>query len=247
MDAVARAIGDAGGARRCFDAGDDTSTGKSWEAFSLDSLDAAFEDLDRWGVAGNHDHGSFVRRYLADRGWTMLDGEPGRGPAGTRCSASTTRAPAGWAAGATSPGFSFAEVGDRLADGACDATRRSPRCWCTTPTSAAEALRRGCADLVLGGHLHVQVGPDPGRRRERRASGYSYTNGTTGGAAYAIAVGSKPRRPRRGAPWSPTATAARWASSRWSCRPTATSRSALPAAPPRRDRAPPPGPGPTEP
>ena len=29
----------------------------SWEAFSLDSVTAAFEDLDRWGVAGNHDHG----------------------------------------------------------------------------------------------------------------------------------------------------------------------------------------------
>ena len=105
MDAVARAIGDAGGARACFDAGDDTSTGKSWEAFSLDSLDAAFHDLDRWGVAGNHDHGSFVRGYLADRDWTMLDGDRRpRARRAARCSASTTRAPAGWAAGATSRG-----------------------------------------------------------------------------------------------------------------------------------------------
>ena len=56
-----------------------------------------------------------------------------------------------------------------------------------------EALDRGCVDLVVGGHTHVQSGPeivvgDDG------AIGYTWTNGTTGGAAYAIALGSKPRR-----------------------------------------------------
>ncbi len=76
MDAVARAVADRGGATAVFNAGDDTSTGSRWEAFSLDSLTAAYDDLDgRWGVAGNHDHGSFVGSYLADSGWTMLDGE----------------------------------------------------------------------------------------------------------------------------------------------------------------------------
>ncbi len=32
----------------------------------------------RYGVAGNHDHGTFVRNYLADHGWTMLDGADAR-------------------------------------------------------------------------------------------------------------------------------------------------------------------------
>ena len=41
-----------------------TSTGETWEAFSLDSLTGAFDDWDRFGVAGNHDHGTFVRGYL---------------------------------------------------------------------------------------------------------------------------------------------------------------------------------------
>ena len=40
----------------------------------------------------------------------------------------------------------------------------------------------------------MQVGPTRVVGENGRA-GYSYTNGTTGGAAYAIAVGSKPRRP----------------------------------------------------
>jgi hypothetical protein len=46
---------------------------------------------------------------------------------------------------------------------------------------------------VLAGHLHVQVGPTavPGSNGK---VGWTYTNGTTGGAAYALAIGSKLRR-----------------------------------------------------
>ena len=84
MDRVARAVGDAAGAEAVFDAGDDTSTGSTWEAFSLDSLDAAFDDGpyadSKWAVTGNHDHGAFVGSYLADHGWTVLDGRGGRRP-----------------------------------------------------------------------------------------------------------------------------------------------------------------------
>jgi hypothetical protein len=55
------------------------------------------------------------------------------------------------------------------------------------------ALARGCTDLVLAGHLHVQKGPTR-VVGENGKVGYSYTNGTTGGAAFGIAVGSKLRR-----------------------------------------------------
>ncbi len=41
--------------------------------------------------------------------------------------------------------------------------------------------------------LHVRAGPDR-VIGENGAVGYTYTTGTTGGAAYAIAIGSKPRR-----------------------------------------------------
>ena len=58
----------------------------------------------------------------------------------------------------------------------------------------AAALERGCADLVVGGHTHVQDGPTR-VVGENGATGYTYTTGTTGGAAYAFALGSKPRRP----------------------------------------------------
>ena len=55
------------------------------------------------------------------------------------------------------------------------------------------ARDRGCVDLVLAGHLHLQVGPDEVIGDNGR-TGTTYTNGTTGGAAYAFALGSKLRR-----------------------------------------------------
>ena len=61
MDEVVRKVADAAGATVVLDAGDDTSTGETWEEFSLDSLDKAFQGYDdRVFVAGNHDNGTFV-------------------------------------------------------------------------------------------------------------------------------------------------------------------------------------------
>ena len=109
MDAVARAVADRAGAEAVFDAGDDTSTGSTWEAFSLDSLDAAFDDDPyddaRWAVTGNHDNGPFVG---ALPGRPRLDGAGRRGrrrargrPAARRRRPPVQRARA---AGATRPG-----------------------------------------------------------------------------------------------------------------------------------------------
>jgi hypothetical protein len=90
-------------------------------------------------------------------------------------------------------GLSFEEVGSRLGEAACATDERVGTILDHDANLGAEALDRGCADLVVGGHLHVQLGPirvvgDNGQ------AGYSYTNGTTGGAAFAFALGSKPRR-----------------------------------------------------
>ena len=90
-------------------------------------------------------------------------------------------------------GLSFDEVGSRLADAACASDERVATILVHDANLADEVLERGCADLVLGGHLHVQVGPTRVLGDHERR-GYSFTSGTTGGAAYAIAVGSKPRR-----------------------------------------------------
>ncbi|MCW2766457.1 MAG: metallophosphoesterase [Nocardioides sp.] len=193
MDDVARAIADAGGATAVLDAGDDTSAGKTWEAFSLDSLDAAFDDLDRWGVAGNHDHGGFVTTYLSFRGWTMLDGEVVDGPGGATLLGVDDPRSSGLGNWRDESGLTFDEVGSRLADAACASEVRVSTVLVHDADLGAETLARGCADLVLAGHLHVQVGPTR-VLGENGQAGYSFTTGTTGGAAYAIALGSKPRR-----------------------------------------------------
>jgi hypothetical protein len=193
MDPVARAVADAAGASAVYDGGDDTSTGKSWEAFSLDSVSEAFDGFDRWGVAGNHDQGSFVHTYLAAHDWTMLDGEVVEGPGGTTLLGVDDPRSSGLGSWRDETGLSFAEVEQRLADAACDSDQRITTMLVHDANLGREALARGCVDLVLGGHLHVRSGPTlvdgPGGEM-----GYTYTTGTTGGAAYAIAIGSKPRR-----------------------------------------------------
>jgi hypothetical protein len=87
------------------------------------------------------------------------------------------------------------EQSARLADVACDQDEdeRIDTLLVHDPASAAATVARGCASLVLSGHLHRQVGPVT-----RPADGHSvttYTNGTTGGAAYAFALGYTLRRP----------------------------------------------------
>ncbi|WP_240181891.1 metallophosphoesterase [Nocardioides sp. 616] len=193
MDRVARAIADRAGATGVFDAGDDTSTGKPWEAFSLDSLDDSFSDLDRWAVAGNHDNGPFVGDYLGELGWTRLVGEVAEGPAGGLILGVDDPRSSGLGNWRDETGLSFAEVESRIADTACGSDERIDTILVHDAKLGREALERGCTDLVVGGHLHVQVGPTRYEGPEGDV-GYSWTNGTTGGAAYAIAVGSKPRR-----------------------------------------------------
>ena len=193
MDPVARAIGETGGATVVLDAGDDTSTGEPWEAFSLDSLAEEFEGFERYAVAGNHDHGSFVSEYLRDRGWTTLDGDVVDGPGGSFITGVDDPRSSGLGNWRDESGLSFDEQALQIADDACASEERINTLLVHDADTGAPALRRGCVDLVLSGHVHVQVGPTKVRGSNGQ-TGYGYTNGTTGGAAYAIAIGSKLRR-----------------------------------------------------
>lgn len=197
MDKVARAIADRAGATAVLDAGDDTSTGQRWEAFSLDSVSAAFDDLDgRWAVAGNHDNGTFVRSHMEDLGWQYFDGEVRDGPGDSRILGVDDPRSSGLGNWRDETGLTSAEVAERLTEAACEADERGERVATLLVHDADfgdDALARGCVDLVVGGHVHVQSGPTPVAGEDGR-TGYSYTVGTTGGAAYAIAIGSKLRR-----------------------------------------------------
>ena len=197
MDPVARAVADQGDATFLLDAGDDTSTGGSWEAFSLESLDAAFHDYDeRVSIAGNHDNGDFVSKQARGLGFTTLDGKVVDGPAGMRLLGVSDPRSSGLGSWRDERGISFADQEQRLADLACRHDADGDRIntlLVHDANSGRLALNEGCVDLVLAGHLHVQVGPAATTGANGKV-GYSYTNGTTGGAAYALAIGSKLRR-----------------------------------------------------
>ncbi|NYI44009.1 hypothetical protein BJ993_001089 [Nocardioides aromaticivorans] len=197
MDAVARAIADRAGATAVLDAGDDTSTGERWEAFSLDSVSAAFDDLDeRWAVAGNHDNGSFVRSHMSQLGWRYFDGEVLDGPGGSRILGVDDPRSSGLGNWRDEKGLTSAEVAERLTDAVCAADEDGDRVNTLLVHDADfgdQALERGCVDLVVGGHVHVEEGPTAVTATDGRV-GWTYTVGTTGGAAYAIAIGSKLRR-----------------------------------------------------
>lgn len=193
MDRVARAVADAAGATVVLDVGDDTSTGQPWEAFSLDSLAVTFEDLDRWAVAGNHDHGGFVRTYLEDRGWVVASGEVVDGPGESTLLAFDDPRSSGLGWWREPREGTVAEQAVEAAEVACASDERVGTLLVHDANVGREALRRGCVDLVLAGHVHVASGPDP-VVGTNGLTGWTHTTGTAGGAAYAIAVGSKLRR-----------------------------------------------------
>lgn len=197
MDPVVRAVADEAGAEAILDAGDDTSTGEAWETFSLDSLDATFDDYDtRIAISGNHDHGTFVSGYLKKHGWTHLDEKAESALDGVRFYGVDDPRSSGLGAWREVRGRTFQEVRAELADDVCEMDEKGERVATLIvhdANLAKTALERGCTDLVVAGHLHVQLGPER-VVGENGKVGYTYTNGTTGGAAYAVAVGSKLRR-----------------------------------------------------
>lgn len=195
MDPVARAIADRAGARMLIDLGDDTSNGGSWEAFSINSLAREFRDFEIVAVAGNHDTGPTVRQQMKDKGFTVLDGKPVTvdgvrfiGSSDPRSSGLT----AGYSGDETRNNNSLRKQDERLEKAACDAGDVSVIAV-HSPSSARQAAASGCADLVLSGHLHRQVGPTVIDGANGRTT-TTLTTGSTGGAVYAFALGSKLRR-----------------------------------------------------
>ena len=158
---VARAIADRAGATAVFDAGDDTSTGAEWEAFSLDSVDEAFEDLDRYGRRRQP-----RQRRLRD----VVPLRPGLDDARRRARrrpgrhrAARRRRPAVQRARQLARRDRAVLHRGRRAAGRRrlrDPERRVATLLVHDANLGREALERGCADLVVGGHLHVPNGPE---------------------------------------------------------------------------------------
>lgn len=196
MDPVARAIAEQARASMLIDLGDDTSSGADWESFSINSLAREFEGFDVVAVAGNHDTGPTVRQQMEDKEFTVLDGDPVT-VGGVRFLGSSDPRSSGLTAGYSgdeSDNISAIRAQDTtLTDTACEAGDINVIAV-HSPSSVKKAAASGCADLVLSGHLHRQVGPTIVEGENGRRT-VTLTTGSTGGAVYAFALGSKLRRP----------------------------------------------------
>lgn len=200
MDPVARAIADRAGARLLIDLGDDTSSGAAWESFSINSLAREFEGFDVVSVAGNHDSGPLVVEQMKDKGFTVLDGKPTT-VAGIRFIGGSDPRSSGLTAGYNGDEPDNIDAirlqDEALTAAACDDGNAAVAVL-HSAASGRKLAQSGCVDLVLAGHLHRQVGPEvvlsdltatrPGRTTTK------LTTGSTGGAVYAFALGSKLRR-----------------------------------------------------
>lgn len=194
MDPVAREVADAAQASFVLDLGDDTSNGASWEAFSIKSLRETFSDLPIVAVAGNHDTGQYIQREMERNDFVLLDGEP-VDVEGVRIIGESDPRSSGLTAGYNgNEGDNIAAITEQntaLAEAACEdgeitvlATHSS--------ASAKAAVAQGCADIAISGHLHRQVGPTSTVGPNGTTTAVSI--GSTGGAVYAFALGTKLRR-----------------------------------------------------
>ena len=195
MDPVARAIAVRARSELLIDLGDDTSNGGSWETFSINSLAREFRGSSIVAVAGNHDQGSSVTDAMKSRGFRVLNGRP-VDVDGIRFLGSSDPRSSGLTAGYDgNEDDNIEAIGkqdERLTKVACDDDRVDVLVV-HSAASARKASESGCVDLVLSGHLHRQVGPDVIEGANGRTT-TTLTTGSTGGAVYTFALGSKLRR-----------------------------------------------------
>ncbi|MET1132356.1 MAG: metallophosphoesterase family protein [Aeromicrobium sp.] len=194
MDPVAGEVARAADASFVIDLGDDTSNGASWEAFSIKSLRQTFADLPIVAVAGNHDTGRYIQREMKRNDFTVLDGEP-TDLEGVRMIGESDPRSSGLTAGYNgNEGDNIAAITEQsraLAEAACEDGEVSLMVTHSV-ASAKEAVAQGCVDLAISGHLHRQVGPTSTEGPNGTSTEVSI--GSTGGAVYAFALGTKLRR-----------------------------------------------------
>ena len=196
MDPVARAVALRARAKLLIDLGDDTSNGGSWETFSINSLAREFRGFRIVAVAGNHDQGSSVTESMKDRGFRVLAGRPVT-VGGIRFLGSSDPRSSGFIAGYDgdeSDNIAAITQQDKMLTEVACRDERVAVLVVHSAASASQAAESGCVDLVLSGHLHRQVGPEVVEGKNGRST-TTLTTGSTGGAVYTFALGSKLRRP----------------------------------------------------
>ncbi len=192
VDKSLRKIADLGGASFVMDLGDDTSSGSSSEEFSLRSLHEVFKGMKILVITGNHDAGGDVLRYWEDNDAITADDEVITFEGITFILRNDPH-DSDFTPERKQGDISDQELTDDVTKTACESDERVNVIMVAKKSYASDAIAQGCADLALSGDTHVQTKPSE-VLGENGATGYELTNGTSGGASYAIALG-KLRRP----------------------------------------------------
>lgn len=193
MDPILRTMFDQAGVAAVLNAGDDTSTGEPWEAFSIDSFMEAMDGLPVVVALGNHDQGDFIADHYQAAGATVLTGDI-LTINGVRIIGAPDPRSSAFTSDRINVVSDMATASDLLAEAACQDDiffEQASTALVHDSDHADAAVAAGCVDLVLAGHTHERIGPE--RIEVGESTTYSYTTGTAGGASYAIALG-KPRR-----------------------------------------------------
>ncbi|MEO6513766.1 MAG: metallophosphoesterase [Candidatus Saccharimonadales bacterium] len=171
-----------------IDAGDDTSSGEAAESFSINSLlDATKSVKNRLVVLGNHDS-SYTNKQLVKGGFTSLDSEKPVTVAGIRFIGGADPRHSDLGMAIRHGEQTIPELGTILADAACSDEAGIDIAVTHDPRALDEVAARGCVDMTISGHMHAQFGPELQNNADGTAV-YRFTNGTTGGAQEAIAIG----------------------------------------------------------
>lgn len=174
MAPLITSLAEMSGAEVVLDAGDTTMNGTSVEQYCVTTFARAIPGgVDLVTAPGNHDSAETTARY-ARAGATVLDGGVidvrgmrilgDKDPKATRLITTQTQ------------DESYAEVGERLSEAACDDPDGVDLVLFHNPRTAPALLADGCVPALVSGHMHTRTDP------EQIGEGIRYISSSTAGA-----------------------------------------------------------------
>ncbi|MCG7288369.1 metallophosphatase family protein [Cellulomonas sp. ACRRI] len=174
MAPLITSLAEMSGAEVVLDAGDTTMNGTSVEQYCVTTFARAIPSgVDLVTAPGNHDSAETTAQY-ARAGATVLDGGVidvrgmrilgDKDPKATRLITTQTQ------------DESYAEVGERLSEVACEDPDGVDLVLFHNPRTAPALLADGCVPALVSGHMHTRTDP------EQIGEGIRYTSSSTAGA-----------------------------------------------------------------
>lgn len=174
MAPLITSLAEMSGAEVVLDAGDTTMNGTSVEQYCVTTFARAIPGgVDLVTAPGNHDSAETTAQY-ARAGATVLDGGVidvrgmrilgDKDPKATRLITTQTQ------------DESYAEVGERLSEVACDDSDGVDLVLFHNPRTAPALLADGCVPALVSGHMHTRTDP------EQIGEGIRYISSSTAGA-----------------------------------------------------------------